>query len=369
MAVKPTTETTSGARVRLAGVDLARGLAVFGMFAVHLGPEPGTGGFLSWLTGIVQGRSAALFVLLAGVSLALLTGGRCPKRGADRREAVLRIAIRAVILLLLGTGLTMLGTSVLVILAYYGVFFLLALPFLRLRAGTLAVLAGAVAILGPVLAAVARPLVQGGHFAEVSTAHDPLAQLSGEGVLRLLLTGNYPAITWMAFVFAGMALGRLDLAAVHKRLAVAGAALVVLGYGGSWFALGLVETAEIDLDEEVAALLDTTPHTGTPFEIAGTLGIAIMVLSAALVLAPRFPRAVLPVEVVGRMALTAYVAHVLAIGALGIGEVPERPLLALTAFVVTIGAGLLLWSRFFRRGPLEFLMHRATEPARLLRRR
>ena len=52
----------------------------------------------------------------------------------------------------------------------------------------------------------------------------------GVGVLDLLLTGFYPAITWMAFVTAGMALGRLDLTSstVRRRLAVFGPAIIVI---------------------------------------------------------------------------------------------------------------------------------------------
>ena len=54
-------------------------------------------------------------------------------------------------------------------------------------------------------------------------------------MLDLLLTGFYPAITWIPFVIAGMALGRLDLSAgtVQRRLAALGPALIVLGYGTS----------------------------------------------------------------------------------------------------------------------------------------
>jgi hypothetical protein len=60
------------------------------------------------------------------------------------------------------------------------------------------------------------------------------------GVLDLLVTGFYPANTWMAFVVTGMALGRLDLTsgAVQRRLAELGPALIVLGYGTSLLLAG-----------------------------------------------------------------------------------------------------------------------------------
>ena len=68
---------------RIAGVDLARGLAVLGMLAAHLlwlgslsWTEPSTWG------AIVNGRSSILFATLAGVSLGLSTGGPTPPSGA-----------------------------------------------------------------------------------------------------------------------------------------------------------------------------------------------------------------------------------------------------------------------------------------------
>jgi len=75
-------------------------------------------------------------------------------------------------------------------------------------------------------------------WAQAVAANDPLVQLHGDGVLELLFTGAHPAVSWMPFLLAGMALGRLDLASVgvRVRLAVLGPALAVLGYGGSWLA-------------------------------------------------------------------------------------------------------------------------------------
>lgn len=55
------------------------------------------------------------------------------------------------VLLALGTALTMAYGDV-IILAYYGVYFLLSLPLVRLGAGTLAVIAAGLALVTPQLA-------------------------------------------------------------------------------------------------------------------------------------------------------------------------------------------------------------------------
>lgn len=55
---------------RLSGVDAARGLAVLGMFAVHVGPGARPSG-ANYLVLAADGRAPAVFTLLAGFSLAL----------------------------------------------------------------------------------------------------------------------------------------------------------------------------------------------------------------------------------------------------------------------------------------------------------
>lgn len=221
---------------RLIGLDLARGLAVFGMYAVHVGPAPGQGGVIGFLMDLAQGRSSALFAVLAGFAVALITGRRTPKTGQAGRQAVAKVVVRAVILLALGTALTMTGTPVVPILAFYGLFFLLVLPLYRLGARPLALIAAGWALVGPQLLYVLRPVVGDRAFPTVGQA---------DGIVSLFFTGGYPALTWVPFVIAGMAVARLDLAAtaVRIRLALTGVALAVTGYGGSWLALRLVPGA------------------------------------------------------------------------------------------------------------------------------
>ncbi|MDH6125062.1 heparan-alpha-glucosaminide N-acetyltransferase domain-containing protein [Kitasatospora sp. GP82] len=372
---------------RLLGLDLARGLAVLGMFAAHVGPDPADGGPVAGAMQFTHGRASALFAMLAGVSLVLIAG-RTPRVGRDGRQALARIVIRALVLLALGTVMTEIGTSVAVILAYYGVYFLLALPLTRLKAGPLAAAALAWALIGPQLSFVLRAGLQSLDWTELLTAHDPIAHYSGEGLLNLLLTGNYPALTWMPFVLAGMALGRIDLssAAVRARLAVAGAALAAVGYGGSWLACQLAPTEE-QLDwwhgpEEgtvatthPAGLLTASPHSGTTFEVLGSLGIAVFTLVActALLAQPssglRQAAAplVAPVLAVGTVSLSVYVGHVALIGALGGDDMQGSPLVMLMLFAVLAMALARLWTRLFRRGPLEAVLHRATLLARYVR--
>jgi len=383
---------------RLVGVDLARGLAVFGMYAAHVGPDPSSGGVTGQVMELFHGRASALFAFLAGFSIILMTGRRVPKTGREGRQAVAKVLIRAVLLLALGTWLTSTDTPVEVILAYYGLCFVLVLPFHRLRAGSLAAIAAGTALVLPQLLYVVRRSIDDGTWAETVTSNDPLARVSGtDGFVELMFTGSYPALAWVPFLFAGMAVARLDLAAtaVRVRLAVTGGALAVLGYGGSWLALHFVpgvsaalaaggaedgtgsvmsawwsDTAGYPTGDSAAWLWVASPHSETTLSVVGNTGVAIAVLAgcvAAVDALPRFRRLAGPVVAVGTMSLTAYVLHVAGIWALGIEELPGSPLHVLFAFLVTVTVFAVAWSRFFRRGPLERLMGDATKIARLVK--
>lgn len=391
----PTTLTAPAAEApprasagRLVGVDLARGLAVFGMFAAHVGPDPATGGVVGRVMELAHGRSSALFAFLAGFSIMLITGRREPKTGTAGRQAVAKVVIRAVILLALGTALTMAGTTVEVILAFYGLYFLLVLPLHRLGARTLAVVAAAGAL---VLPQVLWPIQQSLRAAEPGGIWTWPGD--ADGLLSLLFTGSYPALTWLPFVVAGMAVARLDLTdtAVRIRLAITGTALAVLGYGGSWLALHLVPDAMGKLSGSAwgpvgsawwsdtwgypmgatrAELLVASPHSETTLSIIGNTGIALAVLIACLAAvdaSARLRRLARPVIAVGSMSLTAYVLHVAGIYAFGIGEESPLSLTWLMTFIVTVSVFALLWSLRWRRGPLEWLLGKATKPAELLR--
>jgi uncharacterized protein len=204
-------------------------------------------------------------------------------------------------------------------------------------------------------------------------AYDLLERVSGVGVLDLLLTGFYPTFTFIPFVIAGMALARLDLAAgiVQRRLAAFGPALIVLGYGASVLLAGadaLRSTAEdasgssgsaSSAPSGAASLLLAGPHSGTTFDIIGSVGVAITVILCATVALNRLPwlhRLTKPAIAVGSMSLTAYVGHFVVEFGLASPSETETQQSWVPLLMYILGAMLfaLTWSRFFRRGPLEY---------------
>lgn len=335
---------------RLPGIDLARGLAVLGMFAAHLYtlPEFELADPSTWV-GLPGGRSSILFAVLAGVSIALATGGRhgvTGERLAGRRRWLAR---RALALWVLGILLIMTGVPVYVILPAYGILFLFALPFVGSGAIALAAWAAGIALIVPwVLPAI-------NDLAFWST-------LPGEAVY--LVTGwAYPPVLWIAFVLAGMAVGRLGLTRLPVLWAVA-AVGAVLAAGAE--VLGAV--VDVEDDTYVAAVWQLTAHSGGILEVWGSTGVALVVLALSILVCRTPVRAVaLPLRTLGALPLTAYTAQILvwavwAFVALGntsdlFGFRALDPFWPITLLIVS---ACLVWALLLGRGPLERLVDRVS---------
>ncbi|WP_198588474.1 heparan-alpha-glucosaminide N-acetyltransferase domain-containing protein [Geodermatophilus chilensis] len=347
----PARETPSGRRI--GGLDVARGLAVLGMFGAHLGST----GELGWdpvtWRALVDGRSSILFATLAGVSIALLSGGRAPATGDELARARTRILVRGAWVFAIGGVLELLGTFVAIILGVYAVLFVLALPFLRWRPARLLLAAGAVALLGPPLT-----LAVGQYATELDEA--------GNAFAFLFFTGYYPAAVWLAFVLVGLAVGRLDLRAARVRvgLVAGGAAAAVLGYLGGWLSTrqlapgqdlnGIESGFGSDGAWEPAWFAGAQPHTATPFEVIGSGGVAVAVIGVCLVVADLLPRVTYPLASVGALALSVYTVQIVAIRVLQVASSADWGLWV--RFTVTALVLASVWRWRLGRGPLERLL-------------
>lgn len=341
---------------RVAGLDLARGLAVLGMFGAHLGVGYELGWSPTAWAPIVHGRSSILFATLAGVSIALLSGRSRPYSGAELGTARTRILVRAAWVFAIGGVLELLDTFVAIILGVYAVLFVLALPFLRWSVPRLLLLAGGIAVAGPPL-----DLWLGRVATADGNQDDPFTQL--------MVTGSYPALLWWAFVLVGLAVGRLDLQAARVRAGLVGAGLVaaVVGYGGGFVttraladgvpSAGPEEGFAGRGNWEVTWFTGAAPHSGTTFEIVGSTGVALAVIGLCLVLADRLPRVTAPLAAVGALALSVYTAHIVAIWVIWTldPDAGAGPTLWLAfAFYAVLGA--TIWRTLLGRGPLERLL-------------
>jgi uncharacterized membrane protein YeiB len=312
------------------------------------------------------------------VSVAFLTGGGHVLHGRARTAAAAGLAVRALLIGTIGLLLGFANSGVELILTSYAVLFLLAIPLLGLRPRTLALLAGVVAAVGPVVlvATAGRGLPTSG------TAEPSLVTLVTEPVgllVQVLITGDYPVVVYLAYLCAGMAIGRLDLTSVRLAwwLLAGGVALAAAAQLVSWvllYPLGdmgrllALEDPDGDRTEAMVELLWdpvqgsswsylalASPHAHTQLDMVNSTGSALAVLGVALLLTrlPVAQRVLAPLRAAGTMSLTLYSAHVLVLGAGVLEDWETAQYLFLVAGCLTFAA---LWRRRHDQGPLERLV-------------
>ncbi|NYE36504.1 putative membrane protein [Nocardioides cavernae] len=371
MTAAPTRPRSQAREGRLVGLDVARCVALLGMVATHVLDARTPAGDLTTAQWLAGGRASALFAVLAGISLALMT--REPLRGGPLALRSAAIVGRAAIIAAIGLLLGGLDTGIAVILTYYGVLFVLGLPFTLLRVRWLLPLAVVWVVAAPVVSHLVRP-----DLPERGFDSPALEQLGDPGQLasELLLTGYYPAFPWLAYLLVGLVLGRLDLRdrSLLGALALGGVGLAVLATQvsrsfvdppvASENATGMYGTTPADGDWEW--LLLVAPHSATPFDLAQTIGSAVLVIACCLLLESVLPRSATRVVAVltgaGAATLTLYSLHV--VMRTDAMWPPEEPSSYAVHVVVLLGIGAAL-RLVGRRGPLEAL---AGLPVRLARR-
>ncbi|WP_150463044.1 heparan-alpha-glucosaminide N-acetyltransferase domain-containing protein [Nesterenkonia ebinurensis] len=424
---------------RLWGVDAARGIALLGMMTVHVLPtsDPVTGE-ATWAGLLFSGRSAALFAVLAGVGLALLTSSaHTSEAGAARRADFGRegrgntaeedprpqgpvptsdvaaghvgdqaghvpaagpstawfrrvVALRALLIILIGLACAILGSGVAIILVHYGLMFFLALPFLRLGARGLALLAAAwVALAPPAYWWLQNQLRASPLDQPERLWHSPgFPDLAEPGLLGLDLavTGYYPLLLWPAYLFAGMAVGRLNLrrAGVQLQLLLFGTAGAAFTYGAGGVVLqhsglsqrmlpfaansptalqGSLETGDhfLPLVTDPLWFLIPMPHQGSTMDLLHTISCAVAVLGLCLVLSRWLSWPLAPLAGAGAMPLSLYVGHLLILGPFWRMEGAVFPQIQDHMMILLLVVGALalgaLKVRLRRRGPLEAFTH------------
>lgn len=399
----------TGQIARLVGIDFARFLAIVGMMCAHLLPQPGMPGHQAWVSSLVDGNASTLFAVIGGISVILATR-RYLEAGAYA-AAAWAMAVRGVLVIVLGATLAMLPVSVVIVLVYFGVAMLCTIPFLRMPVRWLLVSAALIALVGPFVTTAIRGSLdvtsEAGGLPWTELADPALA------VRAVFVTGTYPVITWLVYLLVGMALARLLLSARRDeqserrfilRSGLTGLVLTVVSLGASrlifelWGRAAVTATTPgIDpalLEEMVGEsgygapvsadwwwLLGSAPHTGTLFDVLRGIGVALLVIALMLAFARWAPRWLLtvlrPVSAAGAAPLTIYTVHVLGVAIttsivmlldpVSFTELPwwylGWQILALhVAVVLVIGAVLAV---FGTRGPLEaFVSDSATWAAR-----
>ncbi len=414
----PAADPATPGRSRVDGIDLARFLAIVGMMTAHLFvndsfdiTQPSSLANPAAWPAVFDGRSAALFGLLAGVSVAIVSRRPLSLGGTHVPLLRLNLFARGVVIAGIGVLLEEIQYAIAVVLTVYGFVFV---------ALALVVRAGPRRLFG--MAAVSMLLGTGSvMLAELVPAE--VWEPNGV-IISVFVGGAYPLFIWVGYGLVGMALMRLGLgeAGLQRRMVAIGATVAVVAYslgavvsrtlahheipGLSDLATGEPQPASTDLGMPDIAppvtdwryvMLSAEAHSGGLLDVVGSLAVAVAALGVCLMLcrSDRVVRLTRPLRAAGAMPLTIYILHILTAAVVGrmlfwqkselIGIVTEildggdgaehelamqmltdwmvETTLAkwalLVASIVLFPVFATLWRRRFAKGPAEELLGRA----------
>ena len=360
MALTTTDLPPSGhiVRRRLPGPDVVRAVALIGVVVMnfhgylvldernHDGVGRGSmAEFFDPWNGPLSTRFAATFVLVAGVGVTLLT--RSTIGDHDRVRAMRwRLARRGVLLYVVGLLLEVVWSGT--IIPYYGALFVVAAVIFTLRSRWILAIGAAAALAGWIIRIWRYQRENAGHDTRWLTdpGHDSIRRY----VFDVAINGTHPLLPWLAFLCAGIVLGRsLRLTWWRRAAIVCGAAL---------FAVAAIATSVAQSPFQ-RMLLSTDPFERGAFYVASALGTALVAYACIDWLSERFPRPLDPLRRAGQMTLTLYLAHILVFNLVvhWLGWIEPTGLdtalvFALAFWIVAIAAAAA-WQRRFGLGPAE----------------
>lgn len=353
---------------RIIGFDFARALAIIGMvivnFKIAMNAEKGNV-VLLWFSKLFEGRASALFVVLAGVGLTFLTSKA--RLSGDRlliRQKRLSVVKRGLLLVVFGLAYTPIWEAD--ILHFYGFYFLIGAIVFTLNDRKLLSVGMAFMLLFPVMM-IFFDYEKGWNWDTLSYYNFWTA----DGMIRhIFFNGFHPVVPWCAFLILGMWLGRLDLEnlKLRKKLLFIFFVIWAIIEGLSFLIRSFLERSH-DLEltsEEIRFLFSTSIIPPLPQYILAAGSIAVLIILLSLYLTEYFSQSFLVscLFKTGQLSLSLYVAHVIiGMGTLeGLGRLENQTigfsLFSTLLFCLLAIAFSVIWLRFFKTGPLEWLFRK-----------
>lgn len=352
---------------RIEGLDVARALAMFGMLIVNYTviTHTSTEGdhFLAIFMHLFEGRASALFVILAGVGLTLLT-----KQAYLTQEVTLLakkrrdIQKRAAFLFGLGLLLYLIGWTG-DILHYYGVYLFMASFVFQHSSKRLLVGAGSLIVFAQ-LAQIKWDYLAGWH------PERPLLEYldfwTAQGFLRhLLFNGYHPLLPWFSFLLIGLVLGRLLQRRQWRKPLCWWSIFVLISVETLARYLQHNSTSWLDADSAFF-LFGTGPIPPNIAYLLSNTASSILLIIIVLWLCEKWGQTIIlqALAYTGQLTLTHYVAHILV--GVTILEVWGRTsqqslrfvlLFAVVYFIISVLCSYV-WRKQYKRGPIEWCMRK-----------
>ncbi len=351
---------------RIISFDFARALAILGMMFVNYkivfaDPEQ-TSGLLNSFIALFEGRAAAVFLVLAGIGVSLMTKkGFENKDLKQRKNDKLALRKRAVFLFILGMMLYYVFEWHADILHYYGVYMLLITGFIYMKQKNIK--KAVVMLLAITLIGQSCFNYQLGWDINYTTYSD-FSSISGF-IRNTFFNGYHPVLPWLSFILIGLLIGRMDFSNMKyiRKIAFNTLLLALLLELFSTLLIGFFNHQEL-----VIYYFSTKPMNPSVMYVitASNWAVSFICFCHLFVEKMKGHFWVNMLSKAGEMALSHYVFHctlVLIFVYTMSGFTYQKP-----TFVVSLSVGVffimiifsLFWRKKFKRGPLELLMRKLT---------
>jgi uncharacterized membrane protein YeiB len=351
---------------RIIALDFARAWAIFGMIIVNytlaMQAENDGAAWLRAVAGLFVGRASALFVVLAGIGISLMTA---KARHSMNKEIVRRsrnsLYKRAAFLFAAGVLLLLAGWSA-DILHYYAAFMVVASVLITVSDNKIL---GLLAVVLPVsqLFLLLFDYSKGWD----ASYHEYSSFWTITGFCRnLLLNGFHPLFPWICFLLFGMWIGRgrwLERENWSKLLLYSLSGTVVIEV----LSYSLIHWSSPVLDIESANyLFATKPMPPAMLYVLSAASSAVAFIAISMYAVDKFGNSALMRAFIhtGQLSLSHYIGHVI----IGLGFLEAVRYLdnGSLAFAIAYGCGYFIiaivfsyvWRKWVKRGPVELIMRK-----------
>lgn len=353
---------------RIDGLDFARFLAFLGMvlvnFKIVMLPSNAPLGNASWLFDLLEGRAAALFVILAGIGLGLSVKIAQLNHKMGTGDFTIITIKRGLFLFVIGMLNAIIFSAD--ILHYYGIYFLFAAFLAPMSQRVLQYVIVFLLALAPIML-ISLDFDAGWDWKN----YEYEGFFTIDGALRnLFYNGWHPVIPWLGFLLFGVLLSRINLTSrqVQIKMIIGGLFITLIGY---YLSSILIQTTFNSTNEdwlELIFIFAMGPVPATFLYMITASATACAIIAASIILTKKLAKLSLikAINIAGRQTLSLYIAHIY----LGMGIMELTGMLGHTSISTSILTSLLfvilmaimsnIWANFFKAGPLEMLMRKIT---------
>lgn len=320
-------------------------------FKIVMGVESGVGPLYVFVE-FLEGKAAATFVVLAGISLNLTT------RNLEFGKSFSVIMKRATFLLIIGLLNSLIFEAD--ILHYYAFYFFIGFFLLSLSSRALVVVLAIINIIF-VMMIFTLDYDQGWIWKEL--VYTDFWTLQGF-IRNLFFNGWHPVFPWISFLLIGFLFSRLKLDCQKIQLILIGSGTTLLV--GVELISYLLSIYLQTIDPVLVDLFTTKPIPPMPLYILTGIGSASLIIGVCLFMEKWLRNSAIfsLVMSAGQQTLTLYIAHIiigmtiLELLELRTGQSIENVLIYSLAFCSISVLYVWVWKRFFKRGPLETLIRK-----------